>query len=202
MRNNQRRTAQMKLRTSLAVSAISLLSLIGFGIFGMVYLSEENSWSTAQVEEVYNKMQKVAGFDTPPLKIVDDPILNAWTDGESITLTTGILSTLKSEDEIAEVLGHEMAHNILGHVSENKSISEKDYFDFADDTTLDEALLSQKHEAAADLYGTALMMRAGYDVCQAPNWFKLLRTQSGDTLGSDHPGYGFRIWYMTYPQCK
>lgn len=53
--------------------------------------------------------------------LLDDPQVNAFTPGEGyIFLTRGILSYLRSEDELAGVIGHEIGHNVAAHVQEGK----------------------------------------------------------------------------------
>lgn len=41
--------------------------------------------------------------------------LNAYADGTNVVLTTGIVSLAKDDAELAAILAHELAHNILGH---------------------------------------------------------------------------------------
>lgn len=43
--------------------------------------------------------------------------VNAATDGESLFVTQGVLNFTKSDDEIAAVLAHELAHAARGHVA-------------------------------------------------------------------------------------
>ena len=42
---------------------------------------------------------------------------NAYADGTHVFVTTGLLSLSANDDEIAFVIAHEMAHNILGHAT-------------------------------------------------------------------------------------
>lgn len=51
-----------------------------------------------------------------PLVLFDAPEVNAATDGRAIYVTYGLLNFAKSDDEIAAVLGHELAHAVRGHV--------------------------------------------------------------------------------------
>jgi predicted Zn-dependent protease len=41
---------------------------------------------------------------------------NAWTDGSTIWVTRGMMRFLKNDDELAAVLGHEIAHALRGHM--------------------------------------------------------------------------------------
>lgn len=54
--------------------------------------------------------------------LLDDPIINAFTPGEGyIYLTRGIVSYMRSEDELAGVIGHEIGHNVARHIGQRKS---------------------------------------------------------------------------------
>ena len=56
-------------------------------------------------------------FGGCPTKVtlIEDEAVNAWADGSSIRITTGLLARCQSDDDLALVLGHEMAHNLLRH---------------------------------------------------------------------------------------
>jgi predicted Zn-dependent protease len=41
---------------------------------------------------------------------------NAWTDGGTVWVTRGMMRFLKNDDELAAVLGHEIAHALRGHM--------------------------------------------------------------------------------------
>ncbi len=143
--------------------------------------------SEAQVKHAYDKLKVIAGTEVPPLLIIKDNVVNAWTNGINVTVTTGIMKTFKTEDEAAMVLAHEMAHNILYHLSLGAS----------------SLFPSDQLEASADVYGASLMQRAGYDICQTANWFIRIRDTGGDyAQAHDHPTLSYRAWAMSFPQCK
>lgn len=50
-----------------------------------------------------------------PLLIIDEDILNASADGETIRLDRRMQHFTQSDGELGLILGHELAHNILGH---------------------------------------------------------------------------------------
>ena len=53
---------------------------------------------------------------TYTFSVVDEPIVNAWATPDAyIFVTRGILAYFQTEDELANVLGHEIAHVILRH---------------------------------------------------------------------------------------
>lgn len=48
-------------------------------------------------------------------KVVENDAVDAFTTPETITITTGMLRFLRSDDEMAIVVGHELAHITRGH---------------------------------------------------------------------------------------
>ncbi len=78
-----------------------------------------------------------------------DKSVEAYSDGENIALTTGIMRFAESDDEIALIAGHELAHVISG---EGKSFG----------------LFGQRRiEDKADMLGARLARCAGYDLPRA-----------------------------------
>jgi len=73
---------------------------------------------TAKLRRILNKMLPHVGRTEIPYSVylVQNNEVNAWTvAGGNIYFTTGILSSTKSDDEIANVLGHEIGHNECKH---------------------------------------------------------------------------------------
>ena len=53
--------------------------------------------------------------------ISDDAVVNAYADGQSIFVTRPMLRVATTEDELALVLAHELAHNTEGHSKSKKT---------------------------------------------------------------------------------
>jgi putative metalloprotease len=71
-----------------------------------------------QVVKVWNEVVKITGIDQLPLNIAGDRVPNAWvTYGNSVTVTTGLMRILHTEDEIFGVLAHEAGHVKLNNYS-------------------------------------------------------------------------------------
>jgi len=51
-----------------------------------------------------------------PAVLTNSQALNAFTDGEVVYFNRGLASFTKSDDEVASILAHEMAHITMGHV--------------------------------------------------------------------------------------
>ncbi len=112
----------------------------------------------------------------PPLNFSDSTEVNAYAESTGITINKGFLDYVQNDDEIAMVIGHEMAHVTLGHVS----IKERpEWWD------------SSVMEAQADKMGALYMIKAGYDVCNGRELYKRWMHE-GDYLFATHPNYAYR----------
>jgi hypothetical protein len=112
---------------------------------------------------------------------------NAFATGRYVVMTTSMLDFLRSEDELAVVLGHEMAHDILGHPA----------------TRSEEGILAGlgihpnniwRREEAADRFGLRLMAAAGYNLDAAiPFWRRYLGKYDWfPQIFRSHPSLGAR----------
>jgi Zn-dependent protease with chaperone function len=127
-----------------------------------------------------------------PALLVRSPDINAAADGTSIAITTGLFDITKSDDELALILGHELAHNTLGHSTTGSSPSSR--AGKLLDTMLRSALAqpsaaySPAKEMEADNVGLYVMARAGFDIAAAETmWTRLNRMNKGATLAATHP---------------
>lgn len=135
--------------------------------------------SDKEIMEVYNKLVAATGEINmvPPLQISDSGIVNAYATKEAVILNRGLIKTLKNADELALVLGHELAHETLNHVN---SIEDGSPW-----------FVVGRAEAQADKLGAYYMMRAGYDICKGRELY-LSWMKEGDYLYDDHPNYSYR----------
>lgn len=90
---------------------------------------------------------------TNKVAIEDSAIANAVTNGDTILVTTAMIGAL-SDDELAFLIAHELAHSVNG-----------DYVETAGRPAL---------ELDADRTGVFLMARAGYDINAAITALKVL----------------------------
>jgi predicted Zn-dependent protease len=143
--------------------------------------------------------------------IVDDDQINAFAaSGGFIIVNKGLIKAAQSEDELAAVLAHEVAHTVRGHAigSIKKARMAGVYKEMLDSTVqLDEqqlGTLTQAFEGAmddmidsmvvkgysrdtefeADRVGLKIMVDAGYD----PNAFISLLESLDKKLGNAHTG--------------
>lgn len=148
-----------------------------------------------RVEEIFQKIISVSHFanmDTPELAVVDDPLWNAFaTTGGRTIFFTGLTET-STDEEIASVMGHEIAHSALSHITEaqwqtrvKKAFNKKRTVGY-------EQSFTAVNEEEADRLGVLYAALAGYDPYAASRlWEK--REQANPTVY-----YGYR----THPASK
>lgn len=88
------------------------------------------------------------------LRLQTSSAINAFANGRSITVTTGMMDFAKSDDELAMIIGHELAHNTMGHI--RKVIGNLILSGFSTRYT-------RPFESEADYVGLYYMVRAGYN---------------------------------------
>jgi predicted Zn-dependent protease len=145
--------------------------------------------------------------------VIDEPTLNAWCmPGGKMAIYTGIITKLKlTDDEIAQIMGHEISHALLGHGRERMSraiamqggmtlgsiVAGRDLSVLA--PVADVALTlpnSREGESEADRYGIELAARAGYDPRAAVRLWEKMGAASGNGVPvflSTHPSPTNRI---------
>ncbi|MEO7860877.1 MAG: M48 family metallopeptidase [Nitrospirales bacterium] len=135
------------------------------------------------------------------VQLVESDQINGIADGRHIGVTTGMMRFVSSEDELAWVVAHEIAHNVLNH-SQNARLHMMLHA-FLSATTGVPGDLSGKIpprrslEARADYVGAYIMARAGYDVRAIKQfWRRLEHRRSGEhtpTMDRDHPTTAERL---------
>ena len=174
----------------------------------------------ARVKRITDRLIVQAGAMYPPSRdwkwsvaVIDEPTLNAWCmPGGKMAIYTGIIQKLKlGDDEIAQIMGHEIAHALLGHGREQMSraiamqggmqlgsiVAGRDLSVLA--PVADIALTlphSRASESEADRYGIELAARAGFDPRAAVRLWEKMGAASGDgppVFLSTHPSPDNRI---------
>ena len=107
--------------------------------------------------------------------------LNAWSDGRRVTITTRMMQQTRSEDELAFVVAHEMAHNMLGH----SNYPYRSLFGIR--------FGGKRQELAADYLAVWLMAQGGYKAKGGIDLLRLIRKRLWWAVSLDHPSFGSRI---------
>lgn len=140
---------------------------------------------TAYVNQVGQRLAAVSDRKLPyEFKVLNNSVPNAWAlPGGKISVNRGLLTELKSESELAAVLGHEIVHAAARHGAQQMSkgmllqvgvvgasiaTQGEEYGGLVQmGAGIGAQLLSQKYgrdaERESDYYGMQYMARAGYD---------------------------------------
>jgi beta-barrel assembly-enhancing protease len=103
------------------------------------------------------------------VQIIAGNSINAGADGYYVQINARMIEFVQSDDELAVVIGHELAHNILRH----KALKTK----------------SKQAEYEADALGARLVAQAGYELkAVLPFWTRFEdRTNAGIFADGTHP---------------
>ena len=150
-------------------------------------------------------------------KTVKSEVLNAWCmPGGKVCFYTGLIELADNDDQIAAVMGHEVAHAIAKHGNERMSqqmalngimklsgVGQKDSsqtktaFDyvFSGSASLGMLKFSRVHETESDKLGLVFMKLAGYEPKESISFWKKMSEQGGYTpqILSTHPSDQTRI---------
>jgi len=166
------------------------------------------------VDFVVERDREILKFDVPITKIcpfsfllVTNPQIkdqiNAYTDGQRIYVTPGLLRFVQSDTELAIVLSHEIGHAVLDHVQ--KTLGNRilgTIFDIAITVAtgvstqgifgdIGALIYSKEFEKEADYIGTYIAAISGYDVSDAPNLWR--------RMAAEYPGSTKDIFLATHP---
>lgn len=134
--------------------------------------------------------------------ITDGGEVNAYADGKAIYITKGMLRFAESDDELATVIGHELAHNTMKHIDAKQSnrllgslfdiaaaaygVNTQGAFGNAAAMTY-----SKEFESEADYVGLYALALSGRSVDESANFWRRMAAESGNVktqYNSSHPG--------------
>ncbi|KAI0206945.1 peptidase family M48-domain-containing protein [Astrocystis sublimbata] len=171
---------------------------------------------TVMVKKVLDRLIPVSGMadEEWEVKVIDEPrVANAFVlPGGKVFVYSGLIPIARNEQGLAAVLGHEIAHNLAGHVAEQMSsrigINILMYtlmaltvnFGVGQYQYLLDLLFShpmgRRQEAEADYIGLMIMAEACYDPREAIIfWERMKRVSQNEPLEwlSTHPSKENRI---------
>jgi len=153
------------------------------------------------------------------VKVIDDPeMVNAWCmAGGKMAIYTGLINKIEAtDDEIAQVMGHEISHALANHTAERMSIAMASQLGLlgiavaARDSNHRGAILSgsalaatlainlpnsRTSEIEADIMGIEIAARAGYNPYAAASLWQKMGAVGGKKIPqflSTHPSPGNR----------
>lgn len=170
----------IKLIAVIVIAGVLGIKALDYGLFDTsIQTGSKSNFTNGQVQEIWRNICLGSGqcTEVPSLEVVDSEQVNAYATQKGFVIFKGMLAKLETDDELAMVLGHEMAHYLLGHV-----------FGSEYPTTAEIRIM----EMQADKYGAFLMQRAGYDICKGRELMAVLLKNYGDGMDWDHPDFAFR----------
>ncbi|ACA87845.1 M48 family metallopeptidase [Shewanella woodyi] len=185
----------------------------------------------AYVDCVANRITSVLPKSNLPWDVVvfESDQVNAFAlPGGHIGVYTGLLKVAANEDQLATVIGHEVAHVLANHSNEQVSrakltgtgmqladvalgaggVSNKDLYMAALGLGTQVGFIlpyGREQESEADVMGVELMARAGFDPSQSMVLWQNMAKQGGEQgpeLLSTHPSHGHRIDELTQMQSQ
>lgn len=141
-----------------------------------------------------------------------DEVLNAYADGDDIIITSAMMKFASREYELANIMAHEYAHNMMAHINATRgNIAVGTILGAALDLGLGSAGLSTggvftnvggqagvlthsiDFEKEADYIGLYIMQRAGFEISETPNFWRKMSVANGAGIDS-------RVTHPTNPE--
>ena len=140
--------------------------------------------------------------EIPTACVFNSNDLNAFADGKSVFVTKGMMRFVKNDQELALVLAHEIAHNIMGHIdAQQQNYALGSIIDilaaiYGIDTRgtfgrIGARQYSQEFEFEADAIGLYLMVRSGFEIENTVMFWRNMGSESPQAIrqnpSSSHP---------------
>ena len=131
------------------------------------------------------KSETICGYK---VRLSQTSTINAYADGKNITMTSGMMSFVKDDNELALIIGHELGHNTMGHI--RKIVSNIIL-------SVGATRYTRPFETEADYVGLYYMVRAGYNPEGVEEFWRRLAVTNPKYVARDktHPRYPNR--YLT-----
>lgn len=170
-----------------------------------VYRQAGAPTSSPELEPISIQPDSVCAYGATALK---DDALNAWADGQQVFVTTAMLRFAGSDDELALVVAHEVAHNAMRHLDAKKTNTGLGavfgaILDVAAATQgintgggftqsgMDAGalLFSQDFEREADYVGLYILARSGRPIAGAPDFWRKMAQEFPNAIkyAKTHP---------------
>lgn len=133
-----------------------------------------------------------------PITLRPEQVINAFADGKQIMITRGMVNFARTDDELAIVVAHEMAHNVMKHIEARKqNVGLGILADIAtilltrgqvssNFANLAGMKYSQEFEAEADYVGLYIMAQAGMPIADAPKFWRRMAVAHPANISSNH----------------
>jgi hypothetical protein len=140
---------------------------------------------------ISHDLQFAAEMGCPALvELVSGEVANAWADGSRILVSDGLLALCATDGDLALVIGHELAHNLLGHgrkPSAGGAAGHPSLLPAGGSTE------SSESEEEADRLAVRLAAAADYDLGGAEAFMAGLLKSEGEAAPATHPKKARRL---------
>ena len=198
------------------MDSVNLLPMVDHRAKRIAVIGNKIKKAAIQFLEENGYSQRIEGFQWEFIT-VDDPTLNAWCmPGGMVCFYTGLIDLADNDDQLAAVMGHEVAHAIAKHGNERMSqqlaiagihdlsgLSDKSneqtnsIFNmvFLGSSQLGMLKFSRVHETESDKMGLVFMKLAGYEPTEAITFWEKMSLQGVNVpeIISTHPSDRKRI---------
>lgn len=125
------------------------------------------------------------------VRLLTNPVVNAFSDGSTIYVTDGLLNFVRSPDQLAWVISHEVGHHVLEHAETAKFNMMLNRFLDSTVGQRTQGLQQIDLERQADVFAADLMTRAGFDLREGRRfvgWLQVLQAPPSESnLRRSHP---------------
>jgi hypothetical protein len=141
------------------------------------------------------------------IELGNTDIVNAYADGRRVLVTRGMMNFARSDEELAYLIAREIAHNSLAHPGRRKMVATiGGVIDNLSRNRPDMRLLDsapaiapygQDMDAAADTLALYMLVRAGYSIDSAPQFWQRLAIEypasAPNSYTALHPSTTYRL---------
>lgn len=132
-----------------------------------------------------------------PVLIGEGGEVNAFADGKKIVITKGMMRFAQNDQELALVVAHELAHNVMDHIDAKVqnyllgSVLDILAAVLGADTQgtfgeIASQAYSKEFEEEADYVGLYLMSRAGLEIDNAPTFWRKMAAEHPASIQKNH----------------
>jgi hypothetical protein len=164
-------------------------------------LTKQNADITLQIqrggvtETIIVRTEEICGY---PLIVAIDDRVNAFANGNSIIINQGMMDFAETDDELAIVIAHELAHNNMRHIDAKQinafaglfvdllisvltGVNTQGVF-----SEVGARAYSQGFEAEADYVGLYTTELAGYNIDGAPYFWRKMGVKHPASINQNH----------------
>lgn len=134
-----------------------------------------------------------------PITLRPEQIINAFADGKQILITRGMVNFSRNDDEIALVIAHEMAHNVMKHMDARRQnmgvglladiavvLLSRGQVTRTNFAGLAATAYSKEFEAEADYVGLYILAQAGMPIADAPKFWRRMAAAHPANIRTNH----------------